>query len=390
MTFLFLGSPWIPCPAWMMQQSGATWTSGSDESVVDPVVRPTRGPRPYKGLPSYMSQLVLLALFYFGYTGSRTLASGDLGPAEHHAAGLLAREQWLHIDIELWLNHRVSGALPVSIVASYWYAVLHYVVTPAVLVWLYGRDHRQYARTRNALIAATVIGLAVYLLFPTAPPRLMPGPYIDTLAQVSQYGWWSTHASAPTGLGGLTNELAAMPSLHVGWAVWVAWIVWRNGKSAHRIAGVAYPIATSVVVVGTGNHWVVDAVAGAGTAAVGILVTSPARLLARTHSVVSTPTIRNTGTASTPSLRKRLRRPETVVPQALEHGEDPAIIAKVIGLTSTWSTSHNTSHSDRTFTSDGRHPRAEWSCPRRTDVILKGSARSAAADRPGQGIRDGV
>ena len=108
MTFLLPCFPWIPCPAWIMQQSGATWTSGSDESVVDPVVRPTRGPHPYKGLPTYIAQLVLLALFYFGYTASRTLASGDPGPAEHHAANLLAREQWLHIDIELWLNYRVS------------------------------------------------------------------------------------------------------------------------------------------------------------------------------------------------------------------------------------------------------------------------------------------
>lgn len=303
MTFLARCPPWIPSSAGMRQQPG-----------VEPA---TRWRRPHKGVPSYLSQLVLLALFYCGYTASRTLASGDLGPAERRAASLLARERWLHIDIELWLNHRVSGALPVSIAASYWYAVLHYVVTPAVLVWLYGRDHRQYARTRNALIAATVIGLAFYLLFPTAPPRLMPGSYVDTLAQVSHYGWWSSHASAPTGLGGLTNELAAMPSLHVGWAVWVAWVVWRNGKSVHRIAAVTYPIVTSVVVVGTGNHWVVDAAAGAGTAAVGILVTSPVRLLARAHSLVSTPSITNTGTASTPSFQRR----------------------------------------------DGRHPRAEWSCP---------------------------
>jgi len=350
MTLLVRWRPRIPSSAGIGQQPGATWSPGNDAFVVEPVEPATRWRRPQNGVPSYVSQLVLLAVFYGGYTASRTLASGDLGLAEHHAAGLLAREQRIHIDVELWLNHRFSEVLPLSIAASYWYAVLHYVVTPAVLVWLYGRHRHQYARTRNALIAATVIGLVVYLLFPTAPPRLMPGPYIDTLAQVSQYGWWSSHASAPTGLGGFTNELAAMPSLHVGWAVWVAWIVWRNGKSAHRLAGVTYPIVTSVVVVGTGNHWVVDAVAGAGAAAVGILVTAPAWMHGRTRSEVS----------SSPQSR-----------------------------------SHNASHSDRPFTtlepdSHEPRPRAESRRPSRTDVILKGSARNAPADRPGQRIRDGV
>ena len=130
-------------------------------------------------------------------------------------------ERWLHIDIELWLNHRVSGVLPVSIAASYWYAVLHYVVTPAVLVWLYGRDHRQYARTRNALIAATVIGLAVYLLFPTAPPRLMLGRTSTPSQRSRTTGGGAVTPPPQPDLESYTNELAAMPSLHIGRAVWL-------------------------------------------------------------------------------------------------------------------------------------------------------------------------
>ena len=148
-----------------------------------------------------------------------------------------------------------------------------------MLTWLYRSDRHLYARARNALIMATALGLVLYLALPTAPPRMMSGAYIDTLARESQYGWWTSHASAPAGLGGLTNELAAMPSLHVGWAVWVAWIVWRtNGGSLYRLLGVAYPVVTSVVVVGTGNHWTLDVLAGAAVAPVGIAVTTPARL----------------------------------------------------------------------------------------------------------------
>ena len=136
---------------------------------------------------------------------------------------------------------------------------------------------------------ATTLGLATYLALPTAPPRLMSGAYIDTVAQESQYGWWTSHASAPAGLGGLTNELAAMPSLHVGWAVWVAWIVWRTTRSSpYRILGVAYPGVTSVVVVGTGNHWTLDVLAGAAVAALGIAMTTPTSLSPALHHAART------------------------------------------------------------------------------------------------------
>ena len=72
------------------------------------------------------------------------------------------------------------------------------------------------------------------------------------------------------------NELAVMPSLHVGWAVRVAWIGWQTRSSLYRILGVAYPVVTSVVV-GTGNHWTVDVLAGAAVAALGIATTTTAR-----------------------------------------------------------------------------------------------------------------
>jgi hypothetical protein len=220
-------------------------------------------------------QLVLLGVLYVAYTASRTLADGDLARARHHAARLVDLERWLHVDLELWLNHLISGTLPLAVAASYWYAVLHYVVTSIVLISVYRGDADRYARSRDGLIATTAIGLAVYLAYPTAPPRLMPGGYVDTLAQVAQYGWWSSHASAPVGLGGLTNEVAAMPSLHVGWAVWVAWIAWRSGRRGYQLAGVGYPAVTSLVVIGTGNHWVLDVLAGAAVATAGILATSP-------------------------------------------------------------------------------------------------------------------
>lgn len=109
-------------------------------------------------------------MFYVAYTASRTLADSDVAPARRHADRLVTLERWLHIDLELWLNHRISGWLPLALAASYWYAVLLYGVTPSVLIWLYRRDSCRYARARNALIVTTAIGLTVYLAYPTAPP----------------------------------------------------------------------------------------------------------------------------------------------------------------------------------------------------------------------------
>src|SRR4029453_7243676 len=108
-----------------------------------------------------------------------------------------------------------------------------------------------------------------------APPRMLPG-YVDTLASTAGSGWWGSDASAPKGLGGLTNELAAMPSLHVGWALWCAWVVFLCTRS-HWLgaAAAAYAVGTVLVVVVTANHYLVDAVAGAALVLVAVLVTRP-------------------------------------------------------------------------------------------------------------------
>src|SRR5207342_655398 len=88
-----------------------------------------------------------------------------------------------------------------------------------------GRDI--YVPARRALLVGTIVALVAYLLLPTAPPRLFGG-YADVLALTSGDGWWGGDASAPKGLGGLTNQLAAFPSLHAGWALWVAMVVRRT------------------------------------------------------------------------------------------------------------------------------------------------------------------
>jgi hypothetical protein len=227
-----------------------------------------RPARPHAAL-----ELALLATLYLAYSGARLLADDDRRAALGNARDLLQVESVLHLDVEAGLNRALTGVPDLALVASYWYAALHYLVTPAVLLWVYRRHPLGYRRVRNALVVATATGLAGFVLLPMAPPRMLPG-FVDTLATTSAHGWWGGDASAPKGLGGLTNELAAMPSLHVGWALWCAWVVVLCTRTWWlRALASAYAVGTVLVVVGTGNHYVLDAVAGAAVVALGVAVT---------------------------------------------------------------------------------------------------------------------
>jgi small-conductance mechanosensitive channel len=107
-----------------------------------------------------------------------------------------------------------------------------------------------------------VLGLVGFSLLPVAPPRLLHG-FIDTMAKEAHYGWWGKDASAPRGFGGDTNQYAALPSLHVGWALWSGWQLVRHAsRRIVQVLGALYPIVISVVVIGTANHYLVDVFAG--------------------------------------------------------------------------------------------------------------------------------
>jgi len=214
-------------------------------------------------------ELLLLAVLYVGYSAARLLASDDTALAIQHAKDVLGVERWWHIGVELSWNSFLAEHEFLSVLAGYWYASMHYIVTPLVLVLLWRHSHAHYIKMRRVLVGATTIALGAYIFYPTAPPRIMDG-YVDILATTSHWGWWGASASAPRGLGDLTNELAAMPSMHVGWALWctiaiisITRILWL------RISAVLYVIVTTLVVVATANHWLLDAIVGAGiTAAV--------------------------------------------------------------------------------------------------------------------------
>jgi PAP2 superfamily len=232
-----------------------------------------------------LRELALIGAVYAIYDTSRFFVEGRQATAFAHAMSVLHLERGLDFAWEQTVNQAVSAHRILAVPADYMYATMHYIVTPLVLIWLWRRHRGDYSRARTTLMVATVFGLIGFTLLPVAPPRMLPG-FVDTMAQYSQFGYWGTDASAPRGVGQFTNEFAAMPSLHVGWALWCGWQLIRHGR--HRItqiAGVVYPALMVVVVIATGNHYLLDAVAGiavvmlAGMAVGGVQRLRPAKVI---------------------------------------------------------------------------------------------------------------
>jgi hypothetical protein len=231
-------------------------------------LRPDVTSRPRLGRRAVVLEVALIAVLYVGYSASRTLASDDRAQALDRAKDLLGLEKAWHLDVEQALNGWVVQHDLVGVLSSYWYAAAHYLVTGTVLVWLFVRRRELYGRARTSLVVASLAGLACYLTVPMAPPRFVEG-YTDVLALHSAAGWWGADASAPRGMGQLTNELAAFPSLHAGWALWVALALGAAGVSrSWRTLGWAHALVTAFVIVGTGNHWLLDVVGGWAVVAV--------------------------------------------------------------------------------------------------------------------------
>ncbi|GHF36443.1 inositol phosphorylceramide synthase [Streptomyces mashuensis] len=238
---------------------------------------------PLRERPRWWTELPLIAVVYGLYSLGRLLVRGDVATAVDHGTAILDVEKTFRINFEHPLNRFFTEQGWIGIPADFAYASLHYLLTPALLVWLFRRRPEHYRRLRTWLMISTLIGLVGFTLLPTCPPRLLDEAYgfVDTMRQYSEYGWWGGDASAPRGLGGLTNQYAAMPSLHVGWALWCGVVLWRHARSLWvRAAGVLYPVAITLVVMGTANHYFLDAAAGAAVMGAGFLLSGPAVRLA--------------------------------------------------------------------------------------------------------------
>jgi hypothetical protein len=232
-------------------------------------------------------ELVVLVLLFAAYNVVRALPSTTAQVAVEHADRILSWEGPLFAQLELPLNQWLSVTPVLAVAACYFYACLHYLATPAVLLIARHRGGRRYWRGYWTLVLASALALVGYALFPTAPPRLVPDlGIVDVLRTYADYGWWGSAASAPRGIGDATNQFAAMPSMHFGWAFWCSIQMWGFGTRWWRILAVAYPSVLLVVVLATGNHFLLDVLAGGGCVLIAHAIVELAR---RTRLVLRQP-----------------------------------------------------------------------------------------------------
>lgn len=209
--------------------------------------------------PRLWRELALIVVFYGAYTLVRLLIPHDEPAAYAHAGQIMRLEHTLGMGVELRLNHALLQAPDLAKAANIFYATAHFAVTLAVLVWLYRSRPHHYRWLRTSLLLATAVALIGFWVYPLAPPRFMTGQgFVDPVTAFHSFGLYSSPQA-----GSLTNQFAAMPSMHAGWAVWcaVALIVSTRRPLIMAIASL-YPIVTLSVIFSTANHYLLDAVAG--------------------------------------------------------------------------------------------------------------------------------
>nr|WP_246430759.1 bifunctional glycosyltransferase 87/phosphatase PAP2 family protein [Streptomyces rectiverticillatus] len=210
--------------------------------------------------PNVLLDLMLMRVGYWVYSIIRAQATGERSLAEAHGRQILGIEEFLHIDVEHGFNHFVAGVGWLTDGMNYYYGTFHFLVPVSLLAYLYVRRPGTYRWARTALSLATLIALAGFWVYPLAPPRLMPGlGFIDTANGPQDFD----NPDFGT-LTELSNQYAAMPSLHIGWSLWCGIVIAVvTPKLWMKCLGMLYPLLTLSVIVGTANHYLLDAVGGA-------------------------------------------------------------------------------------------------------------------------------
>lgn len=203
--------------------------------------------------------LLLVAWLIWLLDAVNNLAPTRQRLAEHDGRQVLDLERTLHLAPEHALNTWLARHGTLSQIVVFWYENVHITVTLAVLTWVWWRRPDLLGAMRATLAIVTLIALAIFWSFPVAPPRMLHGGYPDLVALVHHLPPWQLGATVLH-----SNQLCAMPSLHVAWATWCAISLWRmTSRRWLRAIAVVYPLLTSFAVMATGNHYLADAVAGA-------------------------------------------------------------------------------------------------------------------------------
>ncbi|MBK5287683.1 MAG: phosphatase PAP2 family protein [Acidimicrobiia bacterium] len=221
-------------------------------------------------------EIIAVLSYYFAYSAVRNADALHPDRARQHALQLIRFQKALGIYHEQAIHHWAVRLEPLIVTANYFYGSLHFIVTVGAAIFLFRKFPDDYPRWRNTLAIATALALIGFRFWPLMPPRLLPHHYgfIDTLDKYPTF--WSFNSGA---MKKISNQFAAMPSVHCCWALWCACALVPRLKSvwAKVLAGL-YPVMTVTVIVVTANHYFLDAVGGFAIFGIGYVA---ARLLTR-------------------------------------------------------------------------------------------------------------
>lgn len=208
------------------------------------------------------------------YESVRNASKAGPAQAYDNALQIMSWQRTLGINLEHGMQHWALNYRPLIVGANYYYGAVYVAATITILIYLYRRFPDSYPLWRNTLLFGTLLGLIGFAFYPLMPPRLLDVVgggnfgFVDTLVKYPTF--WSFES--PT-MKAISNQYAAMPSLHCGWALWGMAALWGHLRSPWTKAlAVFYPLATIYVVVITANHYFLDAVGGLIIMVVGHLI----------------------------------------------------------------------------------------------------------------------
>ena len=232
-----------------------------------------------RGWTDVVRQFLLFAAAFMLYNLVRGLVDGG-NPYRPFgdAMRIIDLERTLHIFVEPSINAWAQNRHVLVDIADWTYLNGHFFVTVAVLVFIYLRRNTSFYFVRNMFMIAMALGLVGYWLYPAAPPRLMPEwGFTDSVSRFLLGGTgWIDDGPAKA----VTNFYAAVPSMHVCFAVMIGWSMSRLvSRRVAKVAWCMYPVLVTFVVVATANHYLTDVFLGALTAGASVVLAR--RLLAR-------------------------------------------------------------------------------------------------------------
>ncbi|MEU5279892.1 phosphatase PAP2 family protein [Streptomyces asoensis] len=233
---------------------------------------PAQGKPVTPARPPVVREFLLVAGLFVVYKLGRQLAAGHTGEAFRNAHDVWHLERLLRLPEEGSVQSLLLHGDTLVRIANTYYATVHFPATLAFLIWLYLRRPAHYVWARRVLAAVTAAALVLHLALPLAPPRMLAATGLVDTARVfgpSVYG--------PPRTDHLSNQFAAMPSLHFGWALMVAIGLIVATRSRWRPLWLLHPALTLLVIVGTANHYWLDAVAAAALLGLALALIRPPR-----------------------------------------------------------------------------------------------------------------